>query len=182
MRPSISYCVCVRTERLDLRELAERDLTALFEVHRDPAAFALDGAEPLVVADQAIDLFHRWRSHWDAHGFGYRPLVLRVPVAGLPAGETVGFAGVKHSELEGEPCLNLYYRLMPAAWGQGLGTEAVHEVLRTDAAPLPLRIVALISPQNGASQRLAQRAGLHRTGLRHEDDLLVYTAEPAEFA
>jgi RimJ/RimL family protein N-acetyltransferase len=58
------------------------------------------------------------------------------------------------------------YRLVRAAWGRGLATEAagtlVAHALRTLALP---RVVAVTYPDNRASQRVLDKLGFERRGL-----------------
>lgn len=156
---------CLTTPRLLLRELSDRDLTALFEIHSDPKSYALDSAQPIPTMDRLLDVYHVWRTRWEEDGVGYRTVLTRA------SEETIGLAGVKRTALNGQPVLNLYYRLRPTWWGRGYATEAVEAVLAHDAVLLPdLPVMAQITGQNEPSQRLAERVGLHRTDLTERGD------------
>jgi RimJ/RimL family protein N-acetyltransferase len=57
------------------------------------------------------------------------------------------------------------YRLAPNAWGRGYATEGARAVVRYGFADLGLdRIIGLTHPDNAASQRVLQKAGLKDSG------------------
>ena len=62
-----------------------------------------------------------------------------------------------------QPVLNLVCRLVPDAWGRGLGAEAVASVVSRVTAEMPTAVtLARVRPENVASQNVAVKAGLHR--------------------
>jgi RimJ/RimL family protein N-acetyltransferase len=66
--------------------------------------------------------------------------------------------------LQERPVLNLFYRLDPAAWGNGIATEAATAVVSWACDQgIGLPVAARVRPANVASARVAERAGLHRT-------------------
>ena len=77
-------------------------------------------------------------------------------------GNDIGFAGLKYLEELDE--VDVAYRLLPAFWGQGLATEAALASVRYGFAKLGLkRIIGLTMPENVASIRVLEKAGLHYT-------------------
>jgi len=53
------------------------------------------------------------------------------------------------------------YTIAREYWGQGLATEAAQAILQYGFKTLNLsRIVSLIDPDNGASQRVAEKMGM----------------------
>lgn len=88
------------------------------------------------------------------------------PVVEKASGQLVGQCGLVDKEVEGEAVVELVYVFARAAWGKGYATEAAAAVrdyaLRRLALP---RIVALIHPENGASERVAGKLG-----MRYEKD------------
>jgi len=68
-------------------------------------------------------------------------------------GSFIGWAFLAPEELRG-PALEMGWRLMRSAWGQGFATEAVQPVLQHAFQTVGLkRVVADIDPRNGASAR-----------------------------
>ena len=90
------------------------------------------------------------------HGFGRGACILKS------TGEQIGFAGLKYLEELGE--VDVAYRLLPAHWGQGLATEVALGSVRYGFADLGLkRIIGLVMPENIASVRVLEKAGLRYT-------------------
>ena len=100
----------------------------------------------------------RYVGHWSVLGFGF--WVLEEKDSGRFVGE-VGFADFKRDiepSLEGAP--EIGWVLAPWAHGRGLATEAVRAALAWGATRLPSkRTVCLISPENVASIRVAEKCG-----------------------
>ncbi|SCL70087.1 Protein N-acetyltransferase, RimJ/RimL family [Micromonospora citrea] len=159
----------LRTERLSLRRPLPADVDAIYRVHHDPEACAHNPADLLATRADAEDLYRRWDRHWRQHGFGYRVV---QPRAADERHLVLGFCGLKLMRLHGREVLNLFYRLDPAAWGNGVATEAATAVVDWAATHLPGRpLVARVRPANVASARVAARAGLRRApGLDTEGE------------
>jgi ribosomal-protein-alanine N-acetyltransferase len=148
------------TDRLSLRRPVPADIDAILRLHRDPVACAHNPSDMLTTRGEAIERYHRWDAHWTEHGFGYWAVCNRN-------GDLLGFCGLKVMRLHERAVLNLFYRLDPAAWGNGIATEAATAVVAWAAAHGPARaaelpVVARVRPANVASARVAERAGLHR--------------------
>ena len=59
------------------------------------------------------------------------------------------------------------YRLARSAWGQGIATEAAAALVAHALGPLGLpRVVAVTYPENRASQRVLDKLGFERRGIR----------------
>jgi ribosomal-protein-alanine N-acetyltransferase len=144
------------TARLSLRRPTPADIDLIHAIHSDPRACAHNPADLLDTRAEAEDRYRRWDEHWQRHGFGYWVVRFRGQ-SGL------GFCGIKLMRLRGRDVLNLFYRLDPAAWGDGTATEAARAVVAWAAAHRPDHpVIARVRPANAASQRVAVRAGLHR--------------------
>ena len=64
------------------------------------------------------------------------------------------------------PEIEIGWRLRQTAWRQGFATEAAAPLLRHAFVTLKLpEVIAEIDPANSASQRVAEKLGLTRTGL-----------------
>jgi [ribosomal protein S5]-alanine N-acetyltransferase len=147
----------ILTARLSLRRPAAADIDAIHAIHRDERACLHNPSDMLATRAEAEDLYRRWDEHWQRHGFGY------WVVRRHHSREPVGFCGIKLMRLHGREVLNLFYRLDPSAWGNGLATEAAAAVVGWAAAHVPDRpLVARVRPDNAASVRVAARVGLHR--------------------
>lgn len=80
-----------------------------------------------------------------------------------PERDAVGFCGIKLMQFNDRKVLNLFYRLDPSAWGNGLATESVVAVVAWATAHRPSEpLIARVRPDNAASLRVVGRAGFHR--------------------
>jgi len=149
------------TERLVLRAPELRDACAFFEIHGDPQTNLYNPAGPDPSLEYSLSRLHDWLAHWRTHGFGY------WTVATQPDPETIiGFGGLRYRQIAGLTRLNLYFRLRPAAWGQGYANEIGH-------AALTLGFDCLKQPQVWATVRPENLPSIHaieRLGLRHNSD------------
>jgi ribosomal-protein-alanine N-acetyltransferase len=142
----------VRTSRLLLARLSERDLGELCRMHRDARVMATLGGVRL---DADTRKFARQLiAHWDTHGFGY----WSIREAGT--GRFVGRGGLRHVTIEGRPEVEVAYALLPQYWGRGLGTELAKEAVRVGFEVLERPdLVSFTLPTNAASRRVMEKAG-----------------------
>jgi RimJ/RimL family protein N-acetyltransferase len=143
------------TERLLIREYVEEDAEAFFKLNSDPEVLRFVPDKALLNVEQARQLLiDHPIADYRKHGFGRGACILKS------TGEQIGFAGLKFLEELGE--VDVAYRLLPAHWGQGLATEAALESVRFGFAELGLKtIIGLAMPENVASIRVLEKAGLH---------------------
>ncbi len=100
----------------------------------------------------------RDRADWEEHGFG--PWVLRE----RESGDFVGRAGLAWITIEGDPMVELPWVVLPGHQGRGYATEAALAAVET-ARDLGLdRVVSLTLPENRASLRVMEKAGLTLVG------------------
>lgn len=143
----------VRTERLLLRRVTPADLDLVVALHGDPEATRYRPAGPRT-PEQSKEMLDGWLAHWAEHGFGYWAMVLPG------TGRTIGFGGVGHKELHGEPHLNIHFRLTPSAWGHGYAPEMVAAALALGQRVRPdLTILIITNVHNGPAVRVAQKTG-----------------------
>ena len=139
------------TERLVLRPWRDEDAEAFGSLNADPEVMTYFPA-PL---DRAAsdELLGRARTHVDDHGWGFWALEERS------TGAFIGLTGLSQPSFEAAftPCVEIGWRLVRSAWGQGYATEAATvstpntaSVMRGSSA----RISPIVSPVNPT---LAQR-------------------------
>jgi RimJ/RimL family protein N-acetyltransferase len=150
----------IETERLVLRAFRAEDLDSLAAMWAEPDVVRFVGGHPLSREDT-------WRrslaacGQWPYTGWGY--WIAELKSDGEVVGQ-LGFADFKRDmepRIEGEP--ELGYVFSPRVHGQGIGHEACAAALdwadaNLDAQSCP----AIISPENAASIRLAERLGFER--------------------
>jgi [ribosomal protein S5]-alanine N-acetyltransferase len=150
-----------RTERLTLRELTDADAGALHRIYGDAETMRYVGRTGEPTADleataRVIAFAHR---HANLHGFSLWAI---DETNGEPV---VGVAGLLWVEGRG-PEVEAVYLVRRDRWGRGYATEALRKVLRIGHDELGLRrIVALAYPENDASRRVMEKAGMRANGM-----------------
>ena len=147
--------VILETDRLVLRQYVEEDAAAFFELNSDPRVLRFVPDAQLLDVEQARQILAAHPiADYRKHGFGRGACILKS------TGQQIGFAGLKYLEELEE--VDVAYRLLPAFWGQGLATEAALASVRYGFDELGLkRIIGLAMPENVASIRVLEKAGLH---------------------
>ena len=140
----------VETERLLLRPFRLEDAEAHHrEVGSDPAV-TWDGSTR-TLEDTRGTVLH-YVELWSERGFGPWAVVDKA------SGELLGHAGLQPLEDTGD--VQLAYYLGRSAWGRGIATEAGEAAVRFGFEQLPLgRILAVVRPENRASQRVLEKLG-----------------------
>ncbi|MFL6727132.1 MAG: GNAT family N-acetyltransferase [Sphingomicrobium sp.] len=150
----------IETKRLILRAFCAEDLEPLAAIWADDDVVRYIGGQKLSREDT-------WRrslaacGQWPYVGFGYWIVDLRAN--GSVIGQ-IGFADFKRDmepNIEGDP--ELGYVFAPRVQGQGIAGEACRAALEwADASLNAKSYPAIISPENLASIRLAERLGFRR--------------------
>ena len=148
------------TERLVLRELIDADVAAAHRIYGDAETMRHVGRSGRPAADldatAKVIAFARW--HAEQHGFSLWAVDERE---GDPL---VGVAGLVWVEGHG-PEVEAAYMLRRDRWGRGYATETLRQVLQIGHEELGLeRIVALAYPENDASRRVMEKAGMRADG------------------
>jgi ribosomal-protein-alanine N-acetyltransferase len=158
--------VILETDRLLVREYVEEDAEAFFKLNTDPEVLRFVPDKALLNVEQARQLLiDHPMADYRKHGFGRGACILKS------TGEQIGFAGLKYLDELGE--IDVAYRLLPAYWGQGLATEAALASVRYGFVDLGLkRIIGLVMPENIASVRVLEKAG-----LRHAETVTFWGSQ-----
>jgi RimJ/RimL family protein N-acetyltransferase len=149
----------LHTERLMLRRFTSGDRDWLRDLYADADVTRyLGGTKTASQVDEILET--RILKYYDAHpGLGIWMTVERA------TGERLGFHLLNN--IQGETLIQVGFALARGAWGRGVGTEMAAAVLRYGFVDLGLpRVVAIASLPNLASQRVLEKIGLRRHGVR----------------
>jgi RimJ/RimL family protein N-acetyltransferase len=145
----------VETQRLLLRAPIHRDSDAVFAIHGDPETNRFNPHGP-ATRESAQDILSAWCRHWKELGFGYWSVALKSRPA-----DVIGFGGVGTKNIEGVASLNLYFRLSPSVWGQGLAVELGGVAMEMAFSYLPYSSVNGVARlSNTPSRKTLERLGL----------------------
>ena len=160
------------TQRLKLREIRAGDVELLYSLDKDARVMRF-------IADGAVGTRHG-AARAVARGMTYYRLYpgLGKWLAEERAGARfIGWFSLNYVPKTVE--IEVGYRLLPGAWGKGYATEGASALVRYGFDRLGLyRIIGLTHPDNAASQRVLQKAGLAPAGVgRYYDrELRVFVA------
>ena len=154
-----------QTERLEHRQFSAGDAEAFFALNSNPQVMRFTG-EPLLpslnAARQAIANY----PDFDTVGYGRWACVLKE------TGAVIGFCGLKY--LPDLDAVDVGYRFLPQYWGRGLATEACVASLEFGFATLCLdQIIGMVLPDNAASIRVLEKAGMRPDGDVVYDGILA---------
>ena len=162
----------VETERLLLRAWRESDLDPYARMCADPEVMRY--LPRLLNREQSEEQVAGFVRHWEERGFGLWAMEHRA------TGAFVGFVGLLRQENwpEGEHKTEVGWRLERSFWGRGLATEGARASLRYGFEEMDLEgIISFTLPENAASRRVMEKAGLTLRGeVLWKDHELVWYA------
>ena len=141
----------VRTARLLVRPPEEADRDRFVELFGDEDFMVFYPG--VLTEEQASDRFDHMVAVCHAVPFG------KQPVIELASGRTVGYTGADHIDFEGRAWLEWGYRLVPECRGRGYATEASQALLATAHQTYSGELLAIIAPENLASQNVGRKLG-----------------------
>jgi ribosomal-protein-alanine N-acetyltransferase len=147
------------------------DAKALHAVYSDPSTARFLAGDPPATIDATIAHIERKMRHAAEHGFAPFAMVE------LESGRVIGECGLQL--LEDGPEVELGYKLGREHRGRGYATEASRACLDHGFEQLALdRIVAVAWPENAASIRVMEKAGMTFAGHGHHygHETVVYEA------
>ena len=165
------------TERLILRPLEPGDAEDIHAVYSDASTFEYLASEPSESIEETREVIARVERRLRERGLALGAVVERA------SGRVIGDCGLQH--LEGGEQVEVGYRMGREYRGRGYTTEAVRAWLSYGLETLGLdRIVAVAKPENRASTRVMEKAGMTFVGPGHYygADTVVYAITRAERA
>ncbi len=165
----------IETARLTLRAHVPEDLADSAAMWADPVVTRHIGGHR-ATEEETWSRLLRYAGLWSLLGYGY--WIVRETATDAFVGE-VGFADFRRAltpPLDGTP--EVGWALCARAHGRGFATEAVAAALAwgDDRLPRPARTACIITPENGASIRVADKCGYRpvaRTTYK-EREIVIY--------
>jgi [ribosomal protein S5]-alanine N-acetyltransferase len=167
--------VIAETERLILRQFTWDDLDDVAAIKADPEVMKYIGAGTPLTREQVHDILSRWIEDgeygWSAQTLQRVPQLYRAverkahfsswAMMEKTSRDLIGRCGLHAWNLDGRHEVEVGYVLARQYWGQGLATEAARTVRDYAFERLGFdRLIAVIHPENVASQRVAQKLGM----------------------
>lgn len=148
-----SDSIILETARLILRHQQRPDVQALVDLWADPDVTRYMGGPR--DRDSLESMFEETAEEPFAERYDLWPVVERA------TGQVVGHCGLLDKEVEGTLEIELTYVFVRSAWGQGYATEMARALRDYAFEELGLeRLIALIEPENAASERVARKVGM----------------------
>jgi len=154
--------IIAETSRLLLRPLDTTDVEAMCQILCDPEVmlFSMGVKKPTDVRgwiDECIEDYSRL-------GFGLWAVVLK------DTDSVIGYCGLtQFTDIDGQPEIEIGYRLARSFWSCGYGTESAMAVRDYAFGTLVLsRLIALVDPGNTASIRVVEKIG-----MTYEKDVMM---------
>ena len=145
--------IILQTKRLCLRRLQNSDVKALIELWSDPEVTKHLGGPrdrgklEKIFEEEVKNPFAEQYDLW--------------PVEEKQSKEVVGDCGLLAKEVDGKEEIELIYIFKASAWGKGYATEIGRAIVKYAFEELKLgRVIALIEPENKASERVALKVGM----------------------
>lgn len=145
--------VILQTARLILRRQRATDIAPLVDLWSDEQVTHYMGGPrdrtwlKSVFAETAENPFAETYDLW--------------PVIEKATGRVIGHCGLLEKEIEGRIEIELTYVLETKAWGKGYATEIGHAIQCLALETMGIeRLIALIEPENAASERVALKLGM----------------------
>jgi RimJ/RimL family protein N-acetyltransferase len=148
----------LQTLRLDLRDFVPGDLPDLVRLDTDPRVmrYVADGRPaPLGAIAATLERIVAYPRLYPALGIWH--------ATRRDTGAFVGWFSLKYAGRSSD--IEIGYRLVPGAWGNGYATEGATALVDYGFDDLDLdRIIGVTHPRNVASQRVLAKAGLADAG------------------
>ena len=146
----------LETPRIFLRRQTPEDLDDLWALYCDPEVtkYIPDAPKTRVEAAEELD--------WFLNGHPQHPELGLWATVLKETGQFIGRCGLLPLTIDGQDEVEVAYAIARPYWGRGLGTEIARAIADYAFGALRLtRLICLIEPENVASQKVAEKLGMH---------------------
>lgn len=145
----------LKIDGLAMRPILVSDLDALVGIWADPEVTRFLPSRGVPISGERTEkALTSFLEHWEKRGYGVWAIV------STSSSEMIGYCGLRYLDELGE--VEVFYGLAKAYWGRGIATQAVKAAISYGFNVANLdRIIALTLPENQASRRVMEKAGLH---------------------
>ena len=146
----------IETARLLLRPFMLDDLDEFALICSDPEVMRYIGQGDTLDKETVKERMISWISAYKENGFGLLALILKEN------NKLLGFCGLIKQVVDGEPHIELGYRLAQNFWRQGIATEAAQAIRGYAFNQLGIPyLISIIHVDNTASKRVANKIGMN---------------------
>lgn len=142
------------TDRLQFREMTDADLDNITALLGDPEVMRFYPAPKS--QEEAASWIHWNQGNYAEHGYG-------LWIVETHGGEFIGDCGLTWQQVNGAQKLEVGYHVRSDLHGQGYATEAATACRDYAREYIEAKeLIAIIHPDNRASERVAEKVGMHR--------------------
>lgn len=146
--------VVLETDRLILKRLQTSEIASLVDLWSDPEVTLFTGGPREKEWLQAE--FEKSTREPLAEQYDLWPVIEKR------TGKVVGHCGLLEKEVDGKAEIEIIYIISKTAWGNGFASEVGRALIQYAFKKMKLmRLIALIEPENTASERVAQKIGMY---------------------
>ncbi|QEC44108.1 GNAT family N-acetyltransferase [Pseudobacter ginsenosidimutans] len=148
-----------QSARLGFRNWRDTDIPPFAAMNADPVV--MEFFPSTRTFEETVVLVEKFRQHFEQHGYCF------FAVDRVDTGQFIGFIGLNNVNFSATftPCVEIGWRLMQPAWGQGFATEGAQRCLQFAFDDLHLAaVLSFTALSNKRSERIMQKAGMRAIG------------------
>jgi len=168
-------------DQLILHPVTRHHLDDGIAIHCDPETNRFNPFGP-PTPERFEQALHDWISHWENYGFGYWAVSLKQAPE-----QVIGFGGIMDTAVGTQMGLNLYFRLSPKVWGQGIGSSIAEAGLQNAFIERQRdAVLGLVRPKNLPSRKTLEKVGMRMVDTTNDvpgqEHSLNYSITASEYA
>ena len=155
MQPNHNVNQIIQIDGYTMRPLSVSDLDVLSEIWADTEVTRFLPSRGLPISKAKVEKsLASFVHHWETRKYGIWAIVENV------SSSMIGYCGLRY--LDELDKVEVVYGLAKAYWGKGIATEAAKASISYGLEVVNLnKIIAMVLPENKASQRVIKKAGLN---------------------